>query len=152
VDPHPERMERMQQTLPQAVQVSMVGMTESAGSICIGSVTDSLYSRMHTSGRPLRGMEVRVINPATGEECPRGVPGEPLFRGVTRFIEYYRDPAVTANVIDDDVASISTLPRIGTVLRRSTIPCARLSPLNKAVRPIISSIQKPLFLLGSRSL
>ena len=72
----PERMERMQQMLPQAVQVSMVGMTESAGSICIGSIKDSLYSRTHTSGRPLRGMEVRVIDPATGEECPRGVPGE----------------------------------------------------------------------------
>jgi fatty-acyl-CoA synthase len=98
----PERMERMQQMLPQAVQVSMVGMTESAGSICIGSISDPLYSRTHTSGRPLRGMEVRVTDPATGEECPRGVPGELLFRGVTRFIEYYRDPAVTASVIDDE--------------------------------------------------
>ncbi|HTX13121.1 MAG TPA: class I adenylate-forming enzyme family protein [Solirubrobacteraceae bacterium] len=98
----PERMERMQQMLPQAVQVSMVGMTESAGSICIGSIKDSLYSRTHTSGRPLRGMEVRVIDPETGEECPRGVPGELLFRGVTRFIEYYRDPAITASVIDEE--------------------------------------------------
>jgi fatty-acyl-CoA synthase len=98
----PERLERMQQMLPQAVQVSMVGMTESAGSICVGSTTDSLHSRTHTSGRPLRGMEVRVIDPATGEECPRGVPGELLFRGVTRFIEYYRDPATTASAIDDE--------------------------------------------------
>lgn len=98
----PERLERMQQMLPQAVQVSMVGMTESAGSICIGSISDSLYSRTHTSGRPLRGMEVRVVDPATGDECPRGVPGELLFRGVTRFTEYYRDPAVTARVIDKE--------------------------------------------------
>ncbi len=98
----PERMERMQQMLPQAVQVSMVGMTESAGSICIGSTKDSLYSRTHTSGRPLRGMEVRVSDPVTGEECPRGTPGELLFRGVTRFIEYYRDPAITAKVIDEN--------------------------------------------------
>ena len=43
-----------------------------------------------------------MIDPATGEECPRGVPGELLFRGVTRFIEYYRDPATTASVIDDE--------------------------------------------------
>lgn len=98
----PERLERMQHMLPQAVQVSMIGMTESAGSICIGSVTDSLYSRTHTSGRPLRGMEVRVIDPTTGEECPRGVPGELLFRGVTRFVEYYRDPDTTARVIDEE--------------------------------------------------
>jgi fatty-acyl-CoA synthase len=98
----PERMERMQQMLPQAVQVSMVGMTESAGSICIGSTKDSLYSRTHTSGRPLRGMEVRVSDPVTGEECPRGVPGELLFRGVTRFIEYFHDPTTTASVIDEE--------------------------------------------------
>jgi fatty-acyl-CoA synthase len=98
----PERMERMQQMLPQAVQVSMVGMPASAGSICIGSTKDSLYSRTHTSGRPLRGMEVRVSDPVTGEECPRGVPGELLFRGVTRFIEYFHDPTTTASVIDED--------------------------------------------------
>jgi fatty-acyl-CoA synthase len=98
----PERLERMQQRLPRAVQVSMVGMTESAGSICIGALTDSLYSRTHTSGRPLRGMDVRVTDPVTGAECPRGTPGELLFRGVTRFVEYYRDPATTAAVIDED--------------------------------------------------
>ncbi len=98
----PERMERMQERLPQAVQISMLGMTESCGSICIGSRTDSLYSRTRTSGRPLRGMEVRVMDPGTGEECAPGVPGELLFRGVTRFAEYYRDPETTAAVIDAD--------------------------------------------------
>jgi fatty-acyl-CoA synthase len=77
-------------------------MTESCGSICIGSPTDSLHSRTHTSGRPLPGMEVRVIDPASGADCPPGVPGELLFRGVTRFAEYYRDPATTAAVIDSD--------------------------------------------------
>ena len=43
--------------------------------------------------------------------------------------------SVAASFIDAAVASISTLPRIGTVLRRSTIPCARLSPLNSDVPP-----------------
>jgi len=98
----PERLESMQRMLPQAVQVSMVGMTESLGSICIGSLSDSLYSRTHSSGRPLRGMEVRVIDLETGDECAPGVPGELLFRGVSRFVEYYRDPRTTANVIDDE--------------------------------------------------
>jgi fatty-acyl-CoA synthase len=98
----PERMQRMQEMVPQAVQISMVGMTESMGSICIGSRSDSLHSRTHTSGRPLRGMEVRVIDPITGEECEPGIPGELLFRGVTRFTEYYRDPETTASVIDPE--------------------------------------------------
>lgn len=98
----PERMARMQEMVPQAVQVSMIGMTECLGSICIGSRHDSEHSRTHTCGHPLPGMEVRIVDPATGEECPADVPGELLFRGVTRFVEYYRDPAATAAAIDHD--------------------------------------------------
>ena len=98
----PERMERMERMVPQAVQVSMIGMTECLGSICIGSHRDSEWSRRHTSGRPLPGMEVRIVDPATGEDCPRGTPGELLFRGVSRFAEYYRDPEQTAAVIEPD--------------------------------------------------
>jgi len=98
----PERLQGMEARLPQAVSVSMIGMTESCGSICIGATTDSLHSRTHTSGRPLRGMEVRVVDPVSGEACPPGVPGELLFRGVSRFAEYYRDPRTTASVIDAD--------------------------------------------------
>jgi fatty-acyl-CoA synthase len=98
----PERMELMQSMVPQAVQISMIGMTECLGSICIGSRHDSEHSRMHTSGRPLPGMEVRIVDPATGEDCPRNVPGELLFRGVSQFIEYYRDPKTTAAVVDAD--------------------------------------------------
>ncbi|HWF52838.1 MAG TPA: AMP-binding protein [Solirubrobacteraceae bacterium] len=98
----PERLQHMQALLPHVVQLSMIGMTESCGSICMGSPGDSLYSRTHTSGRPLPGMEVRVVDPETGEECPAGVPGELLFRGVTRLAEYYRDPQTTASMIDSD--------------------------------------------------
>jgi fatty-acyl-CoA synthase len=98
----PERMEQMQARVPQAVQISMIGMTECLGSICIGSRHDSDWSRIHTSGRPLPGMEVRIVDPASGEDCPRGIPGELLFRGVSRFAEYYRDPGTTAETIDED--------------------------------------------------
>jgi fatty-acyl-CoA synthase len=98
----PERMARMQEMVPQAVQISMIGMTECLGSICMGSRHDSDRSRMHTAGRPLPGMEVRIVDPATGEDLPRNTPGELLFRGVSTFIEYYRDPETTAAVVDAD--------------------------------------------------
>ncbi len=98
----PERMARMQAMVPQAVQISMIGMTECLGSICIGSRHDSEHSRMHTCGRPLPGMEVKIVDPGTGEECPRNTPGELLFRGVSQFVEYYRDPQTTAAVVDAD--------------------------------------------------
>src|SRR6202044_3824042 len=96
----PERLRAMQEAVPQAVQVSCFGMTESAGSICMGSPADSLESRVTTSGRALPGIEIRVIDPETGEEAAPGQPGELLFRGATRFKEYYRDPAATAAAID----------------------------------------------------
>jgi fatty-acyl-CoA synthase len=39
---------------------------------------------------------------ATGADCPLDVPGELIFRGVTAFEGYYRDPARTAEVVDAD--------------------------------------------------
>ena len=98
----PERMQRMQEMLPQAVQVSCFGSTESCGSMCLGEVGDSLHSRTHTSGRPLPGMEVRAVDPATGADQPPGVPGELLFRGVTRFVGYYGDPDATSAALDEE--------------------------------------------------
>jgi fatty-acyl-CoA synthase len=98
----PERMQRMQEMLPHVSQVSCLGMTESCGSLCIGRGSDSLHSRTHTSGHLLPGMEVRVVDPVTGAEQPPGQPGEMLFRGVTRFAGYYRDPETTAAVVDED--------------------------------------------------
>ena len=98
----PERLRRMQELLPHVSQVSCLGMTESCGSLCIGKGSDSLHSRTHTSGHLLPGMEVRVIDPDTREEQPAGVTGEMLFRGVTAFAGYYRDPDTTAAVVDED--------------------------------------------------
>ena len=43
-----------------------------------------------------------MIDPDTREERPAGVPGEMLFRGVTAFAGYYRDPDTTAAVVDED--------------------------------------------------
>jgi fatty-acyl-CoA synthase len=97
-----ERLELMQAALPHVVQVSMMGMTENAGSLCMGSATDSLESRIHTTGRPLDGTEIRVIDPDTGEDLPRDHPGELVFRGESRFVGYFADPEATARAIDHD--------------------------------------------------
>jgi fatty-acyl-CoA synthase len=85
-----ERLELMQAKLATAVQVSCLGMTESTGSMCIGAAEDPLESRTTTSGRPLAGMELKIID------------GELRFRGPTAFSGYYRDPENTAQTIDAD--------------------------------------------------
>jgi fatty-acyl-CoA synthase len=97
----PERLQGMQARLPGAVQLSCFGMTETCGSICLGSPADSLHSRTHTSGRPMPGAELRVVGP-DGAELGPGEPGELLCRGVSQFAGYFRDPEATAAAVDGD--------------------------------------------------
>ncbi|MCW3011654.1 MAG: acyl--CoA ligase [Solirubrobacterales bacterium] len=99
----PARLAQMQAQVPQAVQVSCFGSTESCGSICLGDpARDPLESRLSSSGRPLTGVEVRIVDPATGAVCASGTPGELHFRGPTRFVGYFRDPETTAAAIDEE--------------------------------------------------
>lgn len=98
----PERMVAMQERLPSATQVSCTGSTESCGFLTLGRTSDSPYSRSHTCGPPLPAMEVRIVDPETRAEQPVGVAGEMLFRGASRFSEYYEDPEATAAAIDAD--------------------------------------------------
>lgn len=84
-----------------ATQISCFGMTESCGSICLGDPGDSLWSRTHTSGRPLPGVEIRVVDPDSGEGVPAGEHGELLFRSITQFSGYYGDEEATATAVDE---------------------------------------------------
>ncbi|MHB1467940.1 MAG: class I adenylate-forming enzyme family protein [Solirubrobacteraceae bacterium] len=97
----PERLRQMQERMPEIVQISSFGSTESCGFMCMGDVNDSLELRCSTSGRPLPGMEIRIVDPDTGAEQPTDTPGEALLRGVTRFSRYHRDDGYTTRVIDE---------------------------------------------------
>jgi len=46
--------------------------------------------RRSTSGKPLAGMRVRVVDPASGEPVPTGQPGELAVKGVTFMRGYYK--------------------------------------------------------------
>lgn len=98
----PERMRMMQAQMPQAVQISCTGSTESAGFCCVGDPADPADIRSVYAGRPVPGMEGKIVHPETGADLPDDTPGEFVFRGVSRFIRYYRDPVTTAARIDAD--------------------------------------------------
>jgi fatty-acyl-CoA synthase len=98
----PERMRYMQDQLPAAVQISCTGSTEGAGFVCVGDPADPPEARALYAGRPVAGMEARVVDPKTGADLPDHTPGEFVFRGVSRFARYYRDPRTTAERIDAD--------------------------------------------------
>jgi fatty-acyl-CoA synthase len=90
----------MQERVSYAPQVSCNGSTETCAFACIGEADDPLETRLTTSGRPLRGIEVRTVDPETGADVGADVVGELLYRGLTLFVRYHDDPEATAAAID----------------------------------------------------
>jgi len=75
------------------------GQTESSSWIAETRPDDPLELRVSTVGRPLPNVEVRIVDPKTGEEVPTGVAGELCARGMN-MKGYYKMPAATAKAID----------------------------------------------------
>jgi acyl-CoA synthetase (AMP-forming)/AMP-acid ligase II len=61
---------------------------------------DPLEKRTHTDGRPLLGVEVRIVD-ESGADLPKGEAGEVLSRGPDCFWGY-TDPALTAGAFEGD--------------------------------------------------
>lgn len=81
------------------------GMTETSPVSCQTRVDDDLERRTATIGRVHPHVEIKVIDPATGETVPRGEPGEFCTRGYSVMLGYWplSDPEgreKTAEAID----------------------------------------------------
>ncbi|WP_221252354.1 AMP-binding protein [Desulfuromonas versatilis] len=76
------------------------GQTEAAPIITQTETDDPVQLRVSTVGRPLPGVEVRIIDPATGNACPPGQSGEICARGDMVMHGYYKMPEETARTID----------------------------------------------------
>ena len=98
----PEIGEKMKKALPNAVFVGTFGMTETAGTVTTSRLDDSESQRFLRLGTPLSGMEVKAIDPETGEEAAPGERGEAWIRGYSTFSSYYKSPDKTAEALDDD--------------------------------------------------
>jgi fatty-acyl-CoA synthase len=82
--------------------VTGYGMTE-IGVCATGSFLDSDFeTRTTTSGWPLVGYEVKIIDPSTGATQPPGQVGEICVRGYEVMQGYYKKPEETAKTIDPD--------------------------------------------------
>ena len=57
---------------------------------------------MTTVGRVHPHVEIRIVDPETGETVPRGTSGEFLTRGYSVMLGYWNDPERTAEAIDAD--------------------------------------------------
>ena len=78
------------------------GLTETSPVFTQTTTDDTLERKCETIGRKHDEVEVRVIDPETGEDCPPNVPGELCCRGYNVMRGYYKMPEATAAAIDAD--------------------------------------------------
>lgn len=76
------------------------GQTEASPLITMTHADDPLELRVGTVGRALPGIEVRIVDPATGEPLPDEESGELCARGHNVMLGYYHLPERTAEAID----------------------------------------------------
>jgi fatty-acyl-CoA synthase len=78
------------------------GQTEASPIITQTRTDDPLNMRVETVGRPIPGVEARVIDPLTGDVLPDNRQGELCARGHVVMLGYYKNPEATRAAIDAD--------------------------------------------------
>jgi fatty-acyl-CoA synthase len=78
------------------------GMTETSPVSTQTQADDDLDRRTSTIGRVHPHVEIKIIDPATGETVERGEPGEFCTRGYSVMLGYWDDEEKTNEVIDAD--------------------------------------------------
>jgi len=76
------------------------GLTEPSPGMTQSHTDDPLEDRVATVGRAFPGIDVKVLHPETGEECPVEVTGEMCCRGYNVMKGYYKLEEATAQIID----------------------------------------------------
>jgi len=78
------------------------GMTETSPVSTQTRVDDSLERRVSTVGRVGPHLEVKIVDPVTGDTMTRGEVGELCTRGYSVMLGYWEEPAKTAEAIDPE--------------------------------------------------
>lgn len=77
------------------------GATELGGGVAVTSLADADRQRTETVGRPMTGMEVKIVDEQR-RQVPPGQVGELACRGENVMLGYYQAPEATAQVIDEE--------------------------------------------------
>jgi acyl-CoA synthetase (AMP-forming)/AMP-acid ligase II len=72
----PELIRRAMESLPGVALTNTFGQTETMGSITALGPGDHPPERLASVGKPLPGVEIRIVHPTTGEEAEPGTVGE----------------------------------------------------------------------------
>ncbi|HET9838165.1 MAG TPA: AMP-binding protein [Candidatus Angelobacter sp.] len=78
------------------------GLTEASPVVTMTGINDSIARRTQTVGKPLPGVEVKIVDAATEEPVPRGTSGELWVRGYLIMKGYYNKPEETRAAINEE--------------------------------------------------
>ena len=81
---------------------NVYGQTEMHGIVTMTRLDDDPQDQATTIGLPLPHVEMKILDPGTGEVCPLDVPGEICTRGYTTMLGYYNMPEATAAAVDSE--------------------------------------------------
>ena len=76
------------------------GLTEAAPIITLTRADDNIDRRVSTVGTAIPYVEVKIVDPETGEEAPTGEQGELCSRSFMNMRGYYKMPEATESAID----------------------------------------------------
>jgi acyl-CoA synthetase (AMP-forming)/AMP-acid ligase II len=96
----PAFRDALRRKMPDCLQVGTFGMTETSGTVTTSDPSDSYEARTGRLGKPLDGLDVRIVD-EDGHELPPGQIGEILVRGFGVFTAYYKDAEKTAEALRD---------------------------------------------------
>jgi fatty-acyl-CoA synthase len=82
--------------------IIVYGLTESSPGMTATRITDKPEIRATTVGTNYPGVEVKVVDPETGAECPPETQGEICCRGYNVMKGYYNNPDATSKAIDQE--------------------------------------------------
>ena len=95
-----EVMRKVQSHMHMPEVTICYGMTETAPVSTQSSTDDPLDKRVSTVGRIHPHVEIKIVDPATGQVVPRGQPGELCTRGYSVMLGYWNNPEATSDAID----------------------------------------------------
>jgi fatty-acyl-CoA synthase len=97
-----EVMKRVRSAMHMPEVTIACGMTETSPVSTHTAVDDPIEKRVSTVGRVHPHVEVKIIDPETGDTVPRGTAGEQCTRGYNVMLGYWDDPEPTARAVDDE--------------------------------------------------
>jgi len=95
-----ETMKQVMERMHATELTICYGLTETSPVFTQTTTDDTIERKCETVGRKHDVVEVKVVDPDTGEICPPNVPGELCCRGYNVMKGYYKMPEATAAAID----------------------------------------------------